>query len=384
MRDLIACDVLTGFLGSGKTTLLNAFLRSPAAKGAAVIVNEVGAVGIDQLVLSQVAENLKLLESGCLCCTLSGSLRDTVLVLLEDAQRAGLPVSRLIVETTGLAEPQPILHSLLGDKGLTQAVRLDRVITTVDAEHVRDHVVRHPEVARQIAAADVLVLSKTDLVAPADAEQIEAWLDTVNPLAAHERSVAGAAAEVVFATQTLSQPQAGQLRALHEAGRGVPGTKGVVHAALAHAEGSGADDADDDPAASVGYLGHAAPLHTRLRTESFFLDTPVTWAGLAAWWHLVSQHYGDDLLRCKGLIRLSGTAEPVAIIQAVGRHFHPPTFLPAWPDADPRSRVVCIGVGLAREWLDASLRALQINEPGLLPSTMAELDTLFPNFPEDR
>src|SRR5262245_16953101 len=112
----IDCDLLTGFLGSGKTTLLNAWLRSPQSAGTAVVVNEVGDIGIDQLVLAQVTDNVVLLESGCLCCTLSGSLRETLLDLCATARMHGSALTRIVVETTGLAEPLPILHSLLGDK----------------------------------------------------------------------------------------------------------------------------------------------------------------------------------------------------------------------------------------------------------------------------
>jgi len=388
MAARIDCDLLTGFLGSGKTTLLNAWLRSPASKGTAVVVNEVGDIGIDQLVLAEVADNVMLLESGCLCCTLSGSLRETLLDLIAQSKRLPTPLTKIVIETTGLAEPLPILHSLLGDKILTATVRLNQVVVTVDGMQGVRQFDSQPEAVRQIAAAEVVVLTKSDL---ADADSVAATraaIQRLNPTATILACSAGKGADAVFTrsggdrqwdavlAQAGGQPEhahAHEHNHDHQHDHGHSHEHGDAHTPKHDPNHQQAHDHD-----------HTHSFHERVSTESFYIDTPATWPGVAAWWNLVSRHYGDDLLRCKGLLRMTEAHTPQLFLQTVGKVFHRPEPVAQWPDSDPRSRLVCIGVGLDRAWLARSLAALRIDEPGLMPNDLAALDSLFPPHSESR
>jgi G3E family GTPase len=335
----IICDVLTGFLGSGKTTLLNRYLRRRDSEGTAVIVNEVGEIGIDQLVLRQVSENVVLLDSGCLCCSLTGSLRETLLDLASKAASAGLPLKRVMIETTGLADPLPILHTLLGDRTLTDRFEFGRVVTTVDGHQALAQIEAGRETARQIALADVVVITKTDLAEAASASALYTALQALNPRARRVDAQNDDALEVAFDA------------AVDNAGRGdLPG-------------------ATNEPQ-QEGHHHHVH--HHGIGAESFWIDSSTSWPGIAAWWHLLNQRYPRRILRCKGVLHVAETASPV-LIQGVGNHFHPPTLLASWPDDDARGRLVVIGEGLEREWLQSSLRALSIDSGGVLPRNLNEL-----------
>jgi G3E family GTPase len=356
MSARIDCDLLTGFLGSGKTTLLNAWLRTPASAGTAVVVNEVGDIGVDQLVLAQVAENVLLLESGCLCCTLSGSLRETLLDLYAAARKTNTALTRIVIETTGLAEPLPILHSLLGDKILTDTIRLNQVIVTIDGMQGVRQLASQPESVRQLAAAECIVITKGDLATPQALAELYEAIAAINPMATLIESVNGDAAEQVFtANAGASQRQA-------------------VIQALGHSTHAFDDDHHCDHEHTSGHR-HTV-FHSRVSTLGFYIDHEISWSGLAAWWHLVSHHYGDDMLRTKGLLHINDSTQSTIFLQTVGKVFHTPDVLSAWPDTDQRSRLVCIGVGLDEHWLRSSLAALRIDEPGLMPSTLADLTFL--------
>lgn len=381
----IDCDLLTGFLGSGKTTLLNAWLRAPESAGTAVVVNEVGDIGIDQLVLAEVAENVLLLESGCLCCTLSGSLRETLLNVVAVARGNGTALTRIVIETTGLAEPLPILHSLLGDKLLTETMRLNQVIVTVDGAQGLRQLRTQPESVRQLAAAEVVVVTKTDLADAADVQALTHAIAGANPLAHVLTCTSGDAAVAVF-TQQGGTRQWDAVRDGIASAQALAGLDRKAHepheSHAAHGDSGGDSDHVDHNHNHNHDHDHA--FHERVSTVSFYLDEPITWAGIAAWWHLVSRHYGDDLLRCKGLLRVADARPPQIFLQTVGREFHRPEPIDHWPGNDPRSRLVCIGVGIDRGWLAHSLAALKIDEPGLLPPDLAALDSLIPQPSESR
>ena len=163
----VAVAVLTGFLGSGKTTLLNRLLKAPGMEGTAVIVNEFGEVGIDHLLVEQAVDGLIELSDGCLCCTVRGELVDTLADLIERMQTGRIaPLRRIVIETTGLADPAPILHTLMGDPGVLRHYRLDGIVTVVDAVNGSATLDAQPESVKQVAVADRLVLSKSDLAEP--------------------------------------------------------------------------------------------------------------------------------------------------------------------------------------------------------------------------
>jgi len=343
---MIVFDLLTGFLGSGKTTLLNAFLKTGAGTDTAVIVNEFGAIGLDQLLYQELSEDVYLLDSGCLCCTVTHSLRETLLEIQNISNRLGRPpLQRVVIETTGLADPLPVLHALLGDKTLMLHFRLGQVITTVDAVQGAAQLAQHMESRRQASVAEHLVITKTDMAAPEQLRSLRRQLFLINPRAQVTESVDGQAASSVFSTAVGDR----SLQLLPTATpfiQSITGPRGV----LTH---------DSD-----------------IGSWSTFTDIQPTWAGIAAWWNLLVLQFGNQLLRCKGLLSVND-ARPFVLIQGVGKVFHSPTFMPTWPDADPRGRIVCIGSSLDPIWLQASLRALTITEVSARPRNLNELNDCF-------
>ena len=314
-RPKLPVFLLTGFLGSGKTSLLNALLDAPQFANSAVIVNEFGEIGLDHALVQSSIDNVVLLEAGCLCCTIADSLHETLADLQFRRVRGEVPpFERVVIETTGLADPAPILNTLLGHKLVTEHYRLDAVIVTVDAAHVRQELARHREVAKQIAVADRLVITKVDLVPELQVAEVEEIIRSLNPGAEVLRSRQASAALEAFSTsfaqsKTLSayepQPHA------HDVNR--------------HDE--------------------------HVRAHCFVLDAPVSWSGIAAWSRVLVDTLGDRLLRCKGLVQVGETGE-IIFLQGVQRVFHAPERLPGWPDADHRSRLVCI----TRDVDDAEIR----------------------------
>jgi G3E family GTPase len=297
--------LLTGFLGSGKTSLLNALLKAPAFANTAVIVNEFGEIGLDHALMSASTDNVVLLEAGCLCCTIADSLHETLADLYFRRVRGELPpFERVLVETTGLADPAPILNTLLGHRLVTDHYRFDAAIVTVDALHAPGQLERHREVAKQIAVADRLVVTKVDTATAAQVEEVESLLRGLNPGAKIFRSRQGSAALEAFRDLTVQAKTLG----------------------------------DYEPHRH----GHDVNRHDEhVRAHCFFLDGPVSWSGVAAWSRLVVDTLGERLLRCKGLIEIAETGE-IVFLQGVQRVFHKPERLPGWPDADRRSRLVCI------------------------------------------
>jgi len=338
---MIVFDLLTGFLGSGKTTLLNAFLRLQAGADTAVIVNEFGAIGLDQLLYQEFSEDVYLLDNGCLCCTVTHSLRETLLEIKNVANRLGRPpLSRVVIETTGLADPLPVLHSLLGDKLLMQHFQLGQVITTVDALQGVQQLTHHFESRRQVGVAEHLVITKKDMVTTSHLRELHEKLREINPVALITESIDGQAALSVFSTVVGEH----HLQLLPQASH------------MAH---------------------HATHKHGNdMGAWSVFIDIHPTWVGISAWWHLLVQQFGNKLLRCKGLLSINDV-RPYVLIQGVGKVFHSPTYLQDWPDTDPRGRIVCIGEGLDPDWLQASLRALTLTEASFRPRNLVELNECF-------
>jgi G3E family GTPase len=332
---MIVFDLLTGFLGSGKTTLLNAFLRLEAGQDTAVIVNEFGAIGLDQLQYQELSQDVYLLDNGCLCCTVTHSLRETLLEIKDLTQRMGRPaLQRVVIETTGLADPLPVMHALLGDKSLMQHFRLGQVIATIDAAQGLDQLNTHVESRKQASVAEHLVITKTDMVPATSLLELRQQLHQLNPYAQITESVSGSAAGAIFTTDLQSQ-----------AFKLLP--QGLNESANSHS----------------GDIG----------SWSVFTDIQPTWVGIAAWWHLLTLKFGNQLLRCKALLSVND-AKPFVLIQGVGKVFHSPTFLKAWPDQDSRGRIVCIGQGLDPVWLQASLKALTLTEASLKPRNIEEFN----------
>jgi G3E family GTPase len=325
----IPVTVLSGFLGSGKTSLLNRLLRLPSLADTAVIVNEIGEIGIDQALIRGTTDEVVQLASGCLCCGLLNSLRETLLALHERRARGELTrFERVVVETTGLADPAPLIQTLLRDPLLAPFFGFGGLTTTVDAHFGAATLAQHVEARMQVAFAERLLLTKTDLTAGACPEALRRALGELNA----------------------------------DAPRVVPGTE-PLDPELVFGSAS-------EPRGTVPYVALPAvsgPRHPDgIVTESFLIEAPVTWAGLAAWMAGVRDTAGARLLRCKGLLLIAETGRPV-LIQGVRNLFAAPQRLAHWPDADHRSRLVCISQGLEPGELRRSLSWLQA-EPGTFRS----------------
>lgn len=305
MNGKLPVTVVTGFLGSGKTTLLSRLLAHPGIGETAVIVNELGEVGIDHHLLRRVDERTVLLPSGCVCCSLRGDLADELRDLLSRRERGEIPqFQRVVVETTGLADPAPILYTLLSEPVVKHHYGPDRVITTVDAVHG----LRDPESVQQAVAADRIVVTKTDL---AEADELERELRRLNPTA-----------EILEVTFGDVEPE----RLL---GGREPDPRELSFEEKPHDHGV-----------------HAFCL---------FLDEPLDWTAFGVWLTMLLQARGQDVLRVKGLLDVGGPG-PV-LLNGVQHVVHPPLHLDAWPDDDRRSRIVFVARGVDQEAVEASLLA---------------------------
>jgi G3E family GTPase len=304
--------LLTGFLGSGKTTLLNRALKAPALANTAVVVNELGEIGLDHLVIAQAADNVVLLDSGCLCCANTGALHETLADLDGRRARGELPpFERVIIETSGAADPAPLLNVLLGHPLVTAAYAFEASVCAIDAQHFLASRREYPELDKQAAIAERLYVTKRDL---ADAAPVLEFLGELNP-----------SAEIMDSPEALFSPlgKARKYRAsLDTHGRMRP---------RAHFSG--------------------------IRAHTLRPVPPVTWAGWSAWSRLAATEFGARLIRVKGLLRMEDTGE-VAFVQGVQGVFHSPQRFRDWPDEDHGNRLVCISRDLGEADLAATLPAL--------------------------
>ena len=304
--------LVTGYLGSGKTTLIRSLLASPALGETAVIVNELGEIGIDHAILRRIDERTVLLASGCVCCTLRGDLAEELRDLVDRRASGEVPpFTRVVVETTGVADPAPILATLLSEPLVRHQYALESVIATVDAQHG----LRGVESERQVAAADVVVVTKADLADPAAAERAVAGL---NPVASVVRAV-----------------------------------QGDVEPALLL--GARTSARSDSPQALSRRSGGGHPHEDEIVAVSLVLEGPVDWLGFGVWLTMLLHARGREILRVKGLLDVGGDGP--LLVDAVQHVVHPPVHLDAWPDDDQRSRLVLIGRRLDAELLERSLRS---------------------------
>jgi G3E family GTPase len=323
MAEMTPVTVLTGFLGAGKTTVLNHLLRQPELARTAVLVNEFGEIGIDHLLVEKLDENTVLLNAGCLCCTVRGDLTRTLREMLPRARRD--EISRIMIETTGLAEPAPILATLMTDPVVASAYRLDGVVTVIDAVAGETNLTERPEAMRQLAVADRIVLTKTDL---ADPRSLLTRIDTINP-----------GAPVIIARQGAIDPAAILNAGLFDPASKIPDVAGWLHAE-AHAH-------------------HHHDHDERVTSFCLTFDRPLHWQGVGLWLEMLIQTRGKDILRIKGILNLQGQDRPVAI-HGVQHVLHPPALLSAWPDGDPRtSRIVFITQDLPRAVIEDGMRAFE-------------------------
>lgn len=327
----VPVSVLTGFLGSGKTTLLNRLLKDETLTDTAVIVNELGEVGIDHLLVETSNDGLIELSGGCICCTVRGDLVDTLADLIDGAQTGRIKkLSRVVVETTGLADPVPVLLSLMGHPALMQAFRLDGVIATVDTINGLATIGNHAEAARQIAVADRIVLTKTDLQ-PASQELL-AVIRKLNPGAPLIDAAQAGPADLfncgVYDPATKTADVGRWLRdeALH------------LESHAHHGHGHHHDHEHQHR-------------HDAIRSFSLTHDRPVPYAAVETFLDLLRSTQGPRLLRMKGVIELAEDPSRPLVVHGVQSMLHPPARLPAWPDGPRGMRLVLIGDGLPETYV---------------------------------
>ncbi len=318
----IPLTLLTGFLGAGKTTLLNRLLKDPALAETAVIINEFGDVALDHLLVDYIGDNMVLLQSGCLCCTMRGDLVDALEKLLRDLDNGRCTFRRVLLETTGLADPAPVLQTAMAHPYLVKRFRLDGVVTVVDAVNGEATLDAHAEAIKQTAVADRIVLSKTDLSNPAQVARVKERLHALNPAA----SILDAAKGEATADRLLNC-------GLYDPDRKIPDVKKwLAEEAYADAHSHGHDHHHHD------VNRHDAHISSFVLTA----DDAIPAGTLDMFLELVRSSYGDKLLRVKGIVKLAEMPDTPVVVHGVQHVFHPTARLPQWPDQDHRSRLVFI------------------------------------------
>ena len=336
--------LLTGFLGAGKTTLLNALLRDPAMSGTAVVINEYGEVGLDHHLVEQAEpDEIELIEGGCLCCTARGRLGEALMSLFTKAQRKQIPsLRRVVIETTGLAEPGPVLQQLARFAPLRDRFVLDRVVTLVDAANAATTLDSIDIAQQQITAADRLLVTKSDLVSAADLDALQARLAATNP-----------DAELEILQQGKARPEQ-----LFSGARRQPDSDGFRIGRWLNAADAMRLQPIVDPDAESSDAGESAwPDPYDIQSFSVIVDEPLPASRFFGWLEFMRSLAGADLLRIKGIVNLEFQSTP-RVIHGVQNCIHPVESLPAWPSADRRTRLVFITRGLGRDSVRSTLNYL--------------------------
>jgi G3E family GTPase len=341
----VPVTILTGFLGSGKTTVLNYLLRQPELRGVVAIINEFGEVGLDHLLVETSEERFALLDNGCICCSVREDLIQTLKDLKARSAAGSMPAfHRVLVETTGLADPVPVLHTLMTSPDLLDDYRIDGIVTTVDAVNGGRTLSAHPEAIKQLAVADRILVTKADLADARDVASLMHRIGAINPTATVLRASNGAVDAGALLDAGLFDPQArsGDVAAWFEA----------AAIAAVHGGETGAHHHCDVPDCD-----HAVPhAHdTQISSFSLIIDEPIRWAAFSQWLEYVAALKGEDLLRFKGLVNVAEIAGGPVVVHGVQHVFHPPIEMKNWPSADRSTRLVFIVRNIPREIIERTL-----------------------------
>jgi G3E family GTPase len=332
-RSRLPVALLSGFLGTGKTTLVNALLRDPRMAGTAVAVNEFGEVPLDRDLIDHGADTTVVLANGCLCCNLAGDMEDAVMRLFSRRDDGGVPrFQRLIIEPSGLSDPAPIAQAILRNPAMSRAMRLEAIVTAVDSLFAETQLARHPECGKQVALADRLVLTKTDLVPAESVERLRASLRGYSPGASILTASHGAVDAALLFPPPFFDP--------------------ALATSAPHRSGLFAESIDPD------HLGRQAVV-------SLFADRPLDWRAFDDWLRRVRIGHAEQLLRVKGMLDVAGVDGPV-VVQGVHHVLNAPVELDAWPDGERKSRLVLIAdratIDVARESWAAALPGMTANK----------------------
>jgi G3E family GTPase len=320
LAGLIPVSIITGFLGSGKTTLINHLLKRPEMNRVAVIVNELGEIGVDNELVQVSSEQMMLLNNGCLCCVLRGDLQETLRELFVKRRNGQvIDFDRVVIETTGLADPAPVMQTLITDTLLLEQYRLDCVVTLVDAVNAPGQLNQFSEPVKQVALADRLVVTKSDLIAGKQLAALSERLNEINPTAPLRVAING---EIELAFLVDVGLRSSRAR-LEEVERWLGAEEGEEH-------------------------GHGHRHDETVQTFVLRFEQPMPWTTFTQCLEVLTALRGPDLLRVKGLVNVEGKTGPM-VVQGVQHLFHPPLELAAWPGADRGTRLVFITHGIPRQ-----------------------------------
>lgn len=375
-QDRIPVSIITGFLGAGKSTLLNRMLRDPAAKDIAVIINEFGEVGIDNLLVEASGDSMIELSNGCLCCTVRGELVDTLASMMDAIQTGrAKPITRVVIETTGLADPAPVMQSVMGNPVIAQNFELEGVVTVVDAVNGLATLGAHPEAVKQVAVADRLIVSKQTLADAGQLSALRARLASLNPRAPVSDGDDASVSSLSMLANGLYDPSS-KIADVDRWLRDEIAADQHDHHHHDHNHDGGCDCGHDHGdnhghhhhAHDHGHHHHHHDVSRHgddIRSFSIVHDRPIDPMAIDMFVDLLRSAHGEKLLRMKAVVKLSDNPERPLVLHGVQAIFHPPQRLPRWPEgSDQKTRMVLITKGLTEEFV-ADLFAAFTGEPRL-------------------
>ncbi|MGO4567740.1 GTP-binding protein [Rhizobium sp. 2YAF20] len=361
LPEKVPVTILTGFLGAGKSTLLNRILKDPDMRDAAVIINEFGDVGIDHLLVESSGDSIIELSDGCLCCTVRGELVDTLAMLMDSMQTGRIrPLKRVVIETTGLADPAPVMQAIMGNPVIATNFDLDGMVTVIDAVNGLQTLDNHEEARKQVAVADRLIISKSEMDGAVPAAALEARLRSLNPRAPILDAGRQEAGKASILVNGLYDPNS----KIADVGRWLRDELALDAHHHEHDEYGHHED----------HHGHHHHVHDvnrhdgSIRSFSIVESQPIDPMALEMFIDLLRSAHGEQLLRMKAIVALSDKPDQPVVLHGVQNIFHAPVRLPAWPDpADRRTRMVVISKDLpesfVKDLFDAFLGKPRVDTP---------------------